>query len=88
MSLRWIRCQAPGESIAIDGEYRFRIRPDGLMCRLTILRGVSGSRGVQDWKLLHSERCASVLVAKRLAERFLDAGGDSSSPVLAAQGGL
>lgn len=84
MSLRWIE-QSGGRFVAVDGEYRLRIAPDGLVFLVTIFRSkVAGNS--RDWQIEASFPAASLDDAKRSAREQLDILQDCG--LLRAQGGL
>lgn len=84
MSLRWIE-QSGGRYVAVDGEYRLRIAPSGLVHLVTIFRSkVAGNS--RDWQLEASFPAASLDTAKRCAEEQLDILQDIGLP--RAAGGL
>lgn len=86
MSLRWIE-QSGGRFVAVSGEYRLRIAPDGLVFLVTIFRSHLAGNS-RDWELAASFPAASLGDAKRCAKEQLDLLQDFGLDRAAALGGL
>lgn len=86
MSLRWIE-HSGGRFVAVDGEYRLRIAPHGLVFLVAIFRGRSAGNS-RDWELAASFPAASLGDAKRSANEQLVLMQDYGLYRAAAQGGL
>lgn len=82
--IRW-RQQQDDSHVAEAGDYRARIIPLGLVCRLEVTELVAAAPPAADFRVtVHQQKCATVEEAKHFGELWLRHG---EAPALVAAAG-